>query len=82
MDLGPPTDLLRENNMHFKPVPPFLQDLTAVEIALISKITVCINVHMLRYGMFASKGHSISLPHRIMIARKLTKLPESINYVV
>ena len=82
IDLGPSSDLLRENNMHFKPIPPYLQNLTAVETALISKITVCTNVHMLRYGMLASKGHSISIPQRMAIAKKLPLLPENVNILI
>ena len=48
--------------MHFNEIPPYLKNLTTVEIALISKITVVFNVHVLRYGMVASKGYCISLP--------------------
>ena len=60
IDMGPPTNLIRTNNMHFEPVPPYLENLTTVEMALVSRITVVMRVHILRYGMLASKGHSIS----------------------
>ena len=51
-------------------------------MALISKITVCMNVHILRHGMLASKGHSVSLPQRMTIACNLPKLPSDIGIVV
>ena len=69
--MGPETDEIRTNNMHFLPTPPYLKNLTTVEMALISKITVVMNVHVLRYGMLASKGHCISLPQEMNIAKKL-----------
>ena len=82
VDLGPKSDPIRDNSMHFLPVPPFLQNLTTIVLALISKITVCMNVHMLRYGMLAAKGHSISIPQRMKIARKLPQLPENVGILV
>jgi len=68
--------------MHFLEVPPFLQNLSTVEMALISKITVCMNVHMLRHGMMAAKGHSISIPQRMAIATKLPLLPSNVAIVI
>ena len=41
-------DRIKSNNQHFLPVPPYLQNLSAVEIALISKISVVMNIHTLR----------------------------------
>ena len=54
--MGPKGDSIRHNGMHFLPVPPYLKNLTTVEMTLISKIAVIMNVHVLRYGMLASKG--------------------------
>ena len=81
-DMGPHTDEITTNNMHFLPIPPYLQNLTTVEMALISKITVVMNVHVLRYGMLASKGHCISLPQDMSIAKSLPLLPEEVGIVL
>ena len=81
-DLGPEKSLIRHNNMHFYPIPDVLKQLTTIELALISKITVCMRVHMLRYGMLSSKGHSVSVPQRMSIARQLPKLPQQVGIVV
>eukprot|EP00111_Clytia_hemisphaerica_P024917 TCONS_00073418-protein len=61
------------NNQHFKEIPPFLQNLTFVESLLIRKISIAIYVHCLKYGMLASKGHTVAIPHDL---RKFTKLPQ------
>uniref|UniRef100_A0A7M5XMZ9 DUF6570 domain-containing protein n=1 Tax=Clytia hemisphaerica TaxID=252671 RepID=A0A7M5XMZ9_9CNID len=74
--------IIRHNNMHFGPIPECFKNLTTVELALISKITVCMRVHMLRYGMMSSKGHSISIPQRMSIATQLPNLPEQVGIVV
>ena len=68
--------------MHFEDIPPYLNNLSAVEKALISKITVCTNVHMLRHGMLSAKGHSISIPQRMAIATKLPLLPEDVGLII
>ena len=81
-DLGPKNDIIRHNNMHFGPIPDPLKNLTTVELALISKITVCMRVHMLRHGMMSSKGHSVSIPQRMSIATQLPKLPEEVCIVI
>ena len=59
VDLGPTTDTIRHNNMHFLPVPPYLQNLTCLEMSLISRISVIMNIHVLKYGMMSAKGHCI-----------------------
>ena len=51
-------------------------------MALTSWITVVMNVHLLRYGMLASKGHCVSLPQEITIASSLTLLPTEDGIVV
>ena len=80
--LGPIEDQIRDNNMHFYKIPDQLKNLTTVELALISKITVCIRVHMLRHSMLASKGHSVSIPQRMSIATQLPKLPHQVGIVI
>ena len=67
---------IKHNNMHFRNVPPYLVGLSTTEIALISKISVLTNIHILKTGMFSSRGHTISLPHPMRIATKLPLLPE------
>ncbi|XP_066910877.1 uncharacterized protein [Clytia hemisphaerica] len=81
-DLGPPSHPIRHNGMHFLPIPPFLQNLTMVERLLIAKITVCTNVHLLRHGMLSSKGHTVSIPNKMEIARHLPQLPDKIGVIV
>ena len=39
-------------------------------------------VHMLRYGMMSSKGHSVSVPQRMSISTQLPKLPEQVGIVI
>ena len=82
IDMGPSTDDIRHNGMHFLPIPPYLQNLSMVEKALIAKITVCINVHLLRYGMLSSKGHTVSVPQSMSIATSLPQLPDQIGIVI
>ena len=63
--LGPRTDAIR-HNMHFLPVLPYLQNLTRLGMSLISRISVIMNVHFLRYdGILFAKGHCISLPQKM-----------------
>ena len=82
IDIGPPTNKMRHQNMHFAEIPPYLKNLTTVEMALISRITVVMNVHLLRYGMLASKGHCVSLPQEMKIASSLPLLPTEVGIVV
>ena len=73
---------LGHNNMHFEKVPDFLEGLTLVEVALISKITTIMKISMRKYGMLSSKGHSVSIPQNMKIARSLPLLPEEVGLVV
>ena len=68
--------------MHFLPIPPYLQNLTILEISLIRRVTVVMNIHLLRYGMLSSKGHCISLPQRMRIATELPLLSSDVGIVV
>ena len=70
------------NNLHFGEVPPYLKHLTMMEMALIAKISVFINVTMIKYGVKQSKGHSISLPHEMDIATNLPRLPNEVKLVI
>ena len=51
-------------------------------MALISKISVITNVHVLKTGMMLGKGHCVSLPHPMTIAKQLPLLPENLNLIV
>ncbi len=83
MAFDPTTDLpQRHNDMHFRKVPPYLKGLTTTETALISKISVLMNVHVLKTGMFASRGHCVSLPQAMNEAKQLPLLPAEVNIVV
>ena len=81
-DSAPISNLIRHNDMHFRNIPPHLKGLTSTEMALISKICVITNIHVLKTGMYAGRGHSISLPQPMNIATQLPLLPEDINIVV
>ena len=59
-----------ENNMVPKPTPPpppppELASLSIIEQQLISRISPCINVHLLNYGGIASNGHCVTFPQEI-----------------
>lgn len=76
------THQIRQNNMHFRLIPSYLVGLSTIEVALISKISVLTNIHILNTGMFSSRGHTISLPHPMTIATKLPILPEEVNMIL
>ena len=54
-----------ENNMNPKLLPSALYDLSIIEQQLISRISPCINVHMLKHGGIASSGHCVTFPQEI-----------------
>ena len=84
-DLPPITlnNKIRHNNMHFSEQPPFLKNLTLVELALVSKISVIMNIHILKkFGMFSYTGHTVSLPQKMKIATELPLLPEEVNILL
>ena len=62
-----------ENKMHFRPIPWFLVGLRIVERQMIAMVNCYIDVHHLKYGMTATKGHAVSFPsgmdimHRIVV---------------
>ena len=76
------SDIIKHNNMHFDAIPPNLQNLTTLETALISKISVIMKVTVLKYGMLCGKGHSIGIPNEMKIATTLPLLPKEVGIVV
>ena len=76
------SDSYFHNNQHFLPIPPFLKDLTFVESLLIRKISVAVYVHSLKYGMLASKGHAVAIPHDLRIFTKLPQLPSEVGILL
>ena len=67
-DFIPISNLIRHNDMHLRNIPPYLKGLTSTEMALILKISVITNIHVLKTGMYAGLGHSTSLPQPMNIA--------------
>ena len=41
---GKKSDIIRHNNMHFMPVPPYLQNISLIETALIQEISVLLYI--------------------------------------
>ena len=76
------TDRRNHNNMNFLKVPPFLKNLRLIEKMMIRRITVYMNIHSLKYGMLASKGHSISIPQDMKIHSKLPLLPDEVGVLI
>jgi hypothetical protein len=71
-----------QNQMDPGIVPPELSDLTMVEQQLISRISPCINVHMLSHGGIAANGHCVTFPQAIEQPAKIfPKLPSEINII-
>ena len=82
-DLGPRSTALRHNDQHFLPVPPFLQHLTAVEVALVCRISCIQRIFILRGGMLGSRGHCVSVPANMKVASKrMPLLPSEVDIVV
>jgi hypothetical protein len=82
-DLGPGSTALRHNDQHFLPVPPFLQHLTAVEVALVCRISCIQRIFILRGGMLGSRGHCVSVPANMKVASKrMPLLPSEVDIVV
>ena len=73
---------MKHNDMHFRKIPPYLKRLTTTELALISKINVIMNVHVLKTGMFSSKGHCVSLLQPLNEAKQLPRLPAEVNIII
>jgi hypothetical protein len=72
----------KENNMDPGVVPPELKDLTIVEQQLISRISPCINLHMLKHGGLAANGHCVAFPQEVSEPGKFfPKLPSEVNII-
>ena len=71
-----------ENNMNPKAVPQELNDLTVIEQQLISRISPCINVHMLKHGGIAASGHCVTFPQEINEpAQIFPRLPSELSII-
>ena len=69
-----------ENIMDPGILPLELIDLTVVEEQLISRITPCINVHMLKHGGIAASGRCVTFPQEVDEPAKIfPRLPDEIN---
>lgn len=63
-----------------KPSPPEMSDLTVIEQQLISRISPCINVHLLNHGGIASSGHCVTFPQEVNEpANIFPRLPKEIE---
>ena len=71
-----------ENHMDPGKVPAELQDMTVVEQQLICKIAPAIQLHMLKHGGLAARGHCVTFPQEVdEPARIFPKLPKEINII-
>ena len=70
------------NKMHFRPVPWFLRGLRIVERQMIAMVNCYIDVHHLKYGMTATKGHAVSFPSGMDIMRVLPRLAQDCGVVI
>ena len=57
--------------MNPKLSPPEMSDLIVIEQQLISRISPCINVHLLNHGGIASSGHCVTFPQEVNEPAKL-----------
>lgn len=70
------------NNMDPGKLPEELQGLTIIEQQLISRLSPCINVHMLSHGGVASSGHCVTFPQEINEPAKIfPRLPQEIQII-
>ena len=72
----------KHNNMHFLPIPPFLQNLTTIEQLMIRRIITFMQVHTLKYGMLASNGHAVSIPQDMKKYDQLPLLPKEVGVIL
>ena len=72
----------KENQMDPGVVPPELEGLTVVEQQLICKIAPAIQLHMLKHGGVAAKGHSVTFAQAIdQPAQIFPRLPQEIDII-
>lgn len=68
--------------MNPKPQPCELKDLTTIEQQLLCRISHYINIHLLRHGGIASRGHCVTFPQEINEpAQIVPRLPDEINII-
>ena len=79
---APGIDVHHNNNMNFLPIPPYLKKLRLIEKLMIRRVSVFQYIHTLKYGMLASKGHSISIPKDMKIHSKLPLLPDEVGVLI
>ena len=71
-----------ENNMDQKPLPTEFATLSIIEQQLISRISSCINIHLLKHGCIASNGHCVNFPQEINEPAKMfPRLPGEIKII-
>jgi hypothetical protein len=57
-----------------------MSDLTVIEQQLISRISPCINVHLLNHGGIGSNGHCVTFPQEVNEPAKIfPRLPKEIE---
>ena len=63
-----------------KPSPPEMSVLTVIEQQLISRISPCINVHLLDHGGIGSNGQCVTFPQEVNEPAKIVpRLPKEIE---
>ena len=71
-----------DNNMDPKPSPPAISDLTVIERQLISRISPCINVHLLNHGGIGSSGHCVTFPQEVNEPANIChRLPKKLKFL-
>ena len=71
-----------ENLMNPGISPCELQCLTVIEQQLISRISPCMNVHMLKHGGIATSGHCVTFPQEVNEPAKIfPRLPHEIDLI-
>ena len=62
------------------PKSPEMFDLTVIEQQFISRISPCINVHLLNHGGIGSSGHCVTFPQEVNEpANIFPRLPKGID---
>ena len=74
---------MRHNNMHFLPVPPFLQNLSTVEKSMVARIIPVMRIRRLAKGMLSSTGLCTGLMNDMLaIATELPRLGSELSILV
>ena len=68
--------------MNLKKIPSELTELTTIEQQLISKISPCMHIFMLKHGGISSSGHCVSFPQEVNEpAQVLPRLPKEVKII-